>query len=162
MRGARSSLVLRRALLFRFGRVLAYPTLPCRINTHSQSFSNLFVEFLLKEASHGQSTTRRPANTSSPGSGSIASPASSSSALPPLRSPSFYSTFSPTESGATTPFSTFGRPRQYSSGSMSSQATAGGDKDHAGAGAAAGPGILPGSIGRKPSYSLQEAMGGKG
>lgn len=72
------------------------------LHTHShQSFSNLFVEFLLKEASQGQAES--PTQTTSP--------------LPPRQSPGF----SPPSSGTTTPSRTRG---------MSSSSSASGGGGH--------------------------------
>lgn len=77
--------------------------MPVRLHADPQSFSNLFVEFLLKEASQGQ------------GRGSISSPSDPSS---PMRSPppqgSGLSNWSPTGSGANTPQV---RPRGFSNSS---------------------------------------------
>ena len=80
----------------------SHPT--CRVpHADPKSFSNLFVEFLLKEASQGQ------------GRGSVSSPSDPSS---PMRSPppagAGQSNWSPTGSGANTPQV---RPRGFSNSS---------------------------------------------
>jgi hypothetical protein len=109
-----------------------------------QSFSNLFVEFLLKEASQGQ---RHTPTAESP------NPMPS----PPLRSPNPLSTFSPPGThGTNTPYM---RPRGLSSSSNASTAMSlgpsGGIERY-------GPGQLPGGgVGRKGSYSLREAFDGR-
>lgn len=94
----------------------------------NESFSNLFVEFLLKEASQGQPS--RPVN--SDGLGGVGSP---------VRSPPPNSSYSPSASGASTPYT---RPRRLSSSSTVSAMT---DR----------PPGLP-VKGRQGSYSLAGAM----
>lgn len=134
-------------------------TLPQETTAHtpSQSFSNLFVEFLLKEASHGQPDPHQilhgePANARSP---------------PPSSYPSSL-TMSPPTSGAATPVSGHGRSRKLSS---SSNASGGYGFGLGYPGASPTPGGGDGStasldgmvrgigIGRKQSFGLQEALG---
>jgi hypothetical protein len=96
-----------------------------------QSFSNLFVEFLLKEASQGQ------------GRASVSSPSNPTS---PMRSPppsgGSLANWSPTgTSGTNTPQR---RPRGLSSSSSVS-----------------GYGQVPPPIGRKSSWGLQQALSGE-
>ncbi|KAK8865685.1 hypothetical protein IAR55_000830 [Kwoniella newhampshirensis] len=104
----------------------------------NESFSNLFVEFLLKEASQGQST--RP-NSSDPHR--TISQTSLNSPGPFSPPPGSLPSFSPTgTSGMNTPYS---RPRGMSSSSNLSESGR--------------PGMMGG---RKASYGLRDVMGGGG
>ncbi|RSH92703.1 hypothetical protein EHS25_008148 [Saitozyma podzolica] len=111
----------------------------------NESFSNLFVEFLLKEASQGQPT--RPDHESG-----------RDSPLSPMRSPSFAGSMhygpspslpasSPPATGASTPYAS--RSRTFSSSSIGST------------GSPPKPALgLPVAGGRKGSYNLQSALQG--
>ncbi|KAL1405135.1 hypothetical protein Q8F55_008758 [Vanrija albida] len=105
----------------------------------NESFSNLFVEFLLKEASQGQ-----PEGATSP-------PFESPSAL---RSPGPLPASSPPTSGATTPNMRMSRTLSTSSATSAAASTASLDAVVLGT---TGRGTMAGS--RKPSFGLQEAMG---
>ncbi|TXT04956.1 hypothetical protein VHUM_04039 [Vanrija humicola] len=104
----------------------------------NESFSNLFVEFLLKEASQGQ-----PEGPTSPGA-----PFESPTAL---RSPGGLPPSSPSTSGATTP--NLRMSRTMSTSSATSAASASLDAVVLGS----SRGTMAGS--RKPSFGLQEALG---
>ncbi|WVR05645.1 hypothetical protein IAU60_002667 [Kwoniella sp. DSM 27419] len=115
----------------------------------NESFSNLFVEFLLKEASQGQQSRASVSSPSSVEQRRTMSTTSLNSPFSPGTTPS--NTFSPppvqsyfpplSASGTATPFS---RPRGMSSSSYTS---AGGDRPY------------PGSQGRKHSGGLKDVMG---
>lgn len=98
-----------------------------------QSFSNLFVEFLLKESAQGQSR-------SSPSKNASDLPLQS----PGIKSPPPFSLFSPTGSGQNTP----GPYNDQRSRRMSTASNAS---------SSGGPGQLP-ATGRKASYGLSEAL----
>ncbi|KAL7423684.1 hypothetical protein Q5752_001266 [Cryptotrichosporon argae] len=117
----------------------------------NESFSNLFVEFLLKEAGQGQA--RSPAQT----------PTSPLRSLPSSHSISTLGTAAGTGTGtapsspspgATPPARPAGRGRTFSSSSNASQSSAGTSE----ARGALGLGLGLGTIGRKQSWGLQEAM----
>ena len=104
----------------------------------NESFSNLFVEFLLKEASQGEATS--PSASTAPSS--AFSPRASGVGLR-----SHYDTMSPPGSGSGTP----GTPRAGARTMSSSSLTSIGESPTQ---SVKGIGIT-----RKPSFGLQEAMG---
>lgn len=105
----------------------------------NESFSNLFVEFLLKEASQGQ-----PEGATSPSA--FESPSA-------LRSPGPLPASSPPTSGATTPNLRMSRTMSTSSATSAAASSASLDAVVLGT----SRGTMAGS--RKPSFGLQEALG---